>query len=145
MRDPKLPLYEHADETVQAIHPGDIDAVVVMRALEGPQVILLHGAEDPYRVRVERMSDGALTAGPDGVILYVNDRLCELTGSPSAHLVGRELASLFEGEPPNLTLEVTAEARLLCNSDDAMPVAVWSRPIAIGDTTAMLVRLTDLS
>ena len=27
----------------------------------------------------------------------------------------------------------------------AMPVAVWSRPISIGDTTATLVRLTDLS
>ena len=63
-RDPKLPLFDDADETVQAIHQGNIDAVVVMRALEGPQVILLHGAEEPYRVLVERMSDGALTAGP---------------------------------------------------------------------------------
>ncbi|MCL2453357.1 MAG: PAS domain S-box protein, partial [Alphaproteobacteria bacterium] len=96
-RNPKLPRFEDADETVQAIHQGDIDAVVVMRSLEVPQVILLHGAEEPYRVLVERMSDGALTAGPDGIILYVNDRLCELTGSPSARLVGRHLASLFEG------------------------------------------------
>ena len=86
--DPKVPLFEDADETVQAIHQGDIDAVVVMRTLEGPQVILLHGAEEPYRVLVERMSDGALTVGPDGVILYVNDRLCELTGYPSTSLVG---------------------------------------------------------
>ena len=37
----------------------------------------MHGAEEPYRVLVERMSDGALTADPDGIILYVNDRLCE--------------------------------------------------------------------
>jgi PAS domain S-box-containing protein len=143
--DPKRPLFEAADETVQAIHQGDIDAVVVMRGLEGPQVILLHGAEEPYRVLVERMSDGALTAGPDGVILYVNDRLCELTGYPSSRLVGRDLASLFEGEPPRLVPEVTAEAGLMRNGDDAMPVAVWSRPISIGDSTATLVRLTDLS
>jgi len=68
-RDPKQPMFEDADETVQAIHQGDVDAVVVMRALEGPQIILLHGAEEPYRVLVERMSDGALTAAPDGVIL----------------------------------------------------------------------------
>jgi PAS domain S-box-containing protein len=128
-----------------AIHQGDVDAVVVMRALEGPQVILLHGAEEPYRVLVERMSDGALTAGPDGVILYVNDRLCELTGYPSSRLVGRDLVSLFEGEPPTLVPEITAEASLLRNGDEAMPVAVWSRPIPIGDTTATLVRLTDLS
>lgn len=143
--DPKLPLFEDADETVQAIHQGGVDAVVVMRALEGPQVILLHGAEEPYRVLVERMSDGALTADPDGIILYVNDRLCELTGYPSARLVGRDLLSLFEGEPPTLVPEVTAEASLLRNNQDAMPVAVWSRPISIADTRATLVRLTDLS
>ncbi len=143
--DPKLPLFEDADETVAAIHQGDIDAVVVMRSLEGPQVILLHGAEEPYRVLVERMSDGALTTGPDGVVLYVNERLCELTGYPSSRLVGRGLNSLFEGEPPKLVPEVTAEASLLRNGDDAMPVAVWSRPISIADTTATLVRLSDLS
>lgn len=143
--NPKLPLFEDADETVAAIHQGGIDAVVVMRALEGPQVILLHGAEEPYRVLVERMSDGALTADPDGVILYVNDRLCELTGYPSSRLVGSEIASLFEGEPPKLVPEVTAEASLSRNGEDAMPVAVWSRPISIADTTATLVRLTDLS
>jgi two-component sensor histidine kinase/PAS domain-containing protein len=144
-RDSKSLLFEDAHETVQAIHRGDVDAVVVTRGLEGPQVILLHGAEEPYRVLVERMSDGALTAGPNGVILYVNGRLCEQTGLSSARLVGRDLASLFGGEPPTLVPEVTAEASLLRNGDDALPVAVWSRPIPIGDTTATLVRLTDLS
>ena len=144
-RHPELPLFKDADETVRAIHQGDVDAIVVMRGLEGPQVIMLQGAEEPYRVLVERMSDGALTASPDGVILYVNDRLCELTGSPSGHLVGRQLASLFEGGPPNLAPEVTAEASLLRDGGDAMPVAVWSRPIAIGNSEAVLVRLTDLS
>jgi hypothetical protein len=89
-RDPKLPLFDDADETVQAIHQGDIDAVVVMRALEGPQVILLHGAEEPYRVLVERMSDGALTAGPDGTRAsrpslfrtFLWKRICRATATP---------------------------------------------------------------
>jgi PAS domain S-box-containing protein len=143
--DPKLPLFQDADETVAAIHQGEVDAVVVMRALEGPQIILLQGAEEPYRVLVERMSDGALTADPHGVILYVNDRLCEQTGYPSAGLVGRSLPSLFEGGPPNLVPEVTVEASLLRNTGEAMPVAVWSRPISIANSTATLVRLTDLS
>jgi two-component sensor histidine kinase/PAS domain-containing protein len=143
--EPKLPLFEEAAETLAAIHQGDIDAVVVMRALDRPQVILLQGAEEPYRVLVERMSDGALTADPDGVILYVNERLCELTGYPSSRLVGRDLASLFEGEPPPLVPEMTAEASLLRHGHDALPVAVWARSISIANSTATLVRLTDLS
>jgi two-component sensor histidine kinase/PAS domain-containing protein len=144
-RDPKLPLFDDADETIQAIHQGDIDAVVVMRALEGPQVILLQGADEPYRVLVERMSEGALTAGPDGAILYVNGRLCELTGHPAEHFIGCDIDSLFEGEPPELVSDVSVEANLLRDGDIALPVAVWSRPISISGTTATLVTLTDLS
>jgi two-component sensor histidine kinase/PAS domain-containing protein len=143
--DPKLPLFDDADETVQAIYQGDIDAVVVMRALEGPQVILLHGAEEPYRVLVERMSDGALTAGADGTILYVNSRLCDLTGYPAEDLVGRDIESLFEGEPPKLISDVSVEGSLLRNGQTAKPVAVWSRPISIASAAATLVTLTDLT
>jgi PAS domain S-box-containing protein len=144
-RNSKPPALKDAQETVEAIHRGDIDAVVVMRGLEGPQVVLLHGAEEPYRVLVEQMSDGALTAGPDGVILYVNDRLCELTGLPSDALVGRQFASLFDGEPPPLSRDVAVEASLLRIGGDAMPVVVSPRPISIGETDAILVRLTDHS
>ncbi len=144
-RNSTASLLKDAQETIEAIHRGDIDAVVVMRGLEGPQVVMLHGAEEPYRVLVEQMSDGALTAGPDGVILYVNARLCELTGHSSAGLVGRHFASLFDGEPPPLCPDVEAEASLLRNGGDAMPVAVWQRRISIGGTEAILVRLTDLS
>src|SRR5262249_38928181 len=93
----------------------------------------------------ERMSDGALTVGPDRVILYVNDRLCELTGCSSARLVGRDVASLFEDGLPKLVPDATLEASLLRDGDDAMPVSVWSRPLSIANTTATLVRLTDLS
>jgi PAS domain S-box-containing protein len=144
-RDSRASPLKDAQETVEAIYRGDIDAVVVMRGLEGPQVVLLHGAEEPYRVLVEQMSDGALTAGPNGVILYVNDRLCELTGHLSAELVGRHFATLFEGEPPPLSSHVAVQASLSRNGGDAMPVAVSPRPIAIGETEAILVRLTDLS
>jgi two-component sensor histidine kinase/PAS domain-containing protein len=83
--------------------------------------------------------------GLDGVVLYVNDRLCEQTGYPATGLVGRRLTSLFDGEAPKLVPEVTAEASLLRNGEEPMPVAMWSRPISIGDTEATLVRLTDLS
>src|SRR5215470_11828888 len=90
------PLYDDAQETVEAIHRGIVDAVV-MKGSEGPQIIMLQGAEEPYRVLVERMSEGALTFGPDGVILFVNGRLCELTGYSPERLVHRDIATLFEG------------------------------------------------
>ena len=60
-------------------------------------------------------------------------------------LVGRTSLHCSKASRRQLVPEATAEASLLRNGDDAMPVAVWSRPISIGDTTATLVRLTDLS
>ena len=139
------PLFDDAQETVEAIQRGSVDAVVVMKGLEGPQVIMLQGADEPYRVLVERMSDGALTFGPDGLILYVNGRVCELTGYPPEDLVHRHIATLFEGEAPTLAPESSHEASLLRNDNTSLPVSVWARPISIGDRSATLITLTDLS
>jgi PAS domain S-box-containing protein len=139
------PLFDDAQETVEAIHRGIVDAVVVMKGSAGPQVIMLQGADEPYRVLVERMSEGALTYGRDGLILYVNGRLCELAGYPAKSLVHRHINTLFKGEAPRLVPEVSLEASLLRNDDTALPVSVWARPISIGDTSATLVTLTDLS
>jgi two-component sensor histidine kinase/PAS domain-containing protein len=139
------PLFEDAQETVEAIHRGIVDAVVVMKGSGSPQIIMLQGADEPYRVLVERMSEGALTFGSDGVILYVNGRVCELTGYPAESLVHRDIATLFEGEAPSLAPNVSLEASLLRNDNTSLPVSVWAGPIAIGDTSATLVTLTDLS
>ena len=45
-----------------------VDAIVV-QGEDGPRVVLLEGASEPYRVLVERMSDGALTFDGEGTIL----------------------------------------------------------------------------
>ncbi|MGA9439688.1 MAG: PAS domain-containing protein, partial [Pseudolabrys sp.] len=101
VRDVVTPsLINDAAETIDAIHHGHVDAVVIIKGAEGPQVVLLEGADESYRVLVERMSEGALTVGPDGSILYCNGRVSELTGYPAEFLVGRNIATLFEGEAP---------------------------------------------
>jgi PAS domain S-box-containing protein len=142
---PEPQLFDDAQETVEAIHRGIVDAVVVMKGSEGPQIIMLQGADEPYRVLVERMSEGALTFGPDGVILYVNGRVCELTGYSAERLVRRDIATLFDGEAPTLVPNVSLEASLLRNDNTSLPVSVWAGPVSIGDTSATLVTLTDLS
>ncbi len=144
-RNTKPSTFEDADETVRAIHHGDVDAIVVMRDRETPQVIILQGADEPYRVLVEHMSEGALTFGPDGVVLYVNGRLSELTGYPVEQLVDRDVATLFEGEAPTLAPDVSLEANLLRNDNTSLPVSVQARPLSIGDAIATLITLTDLS
>ena len=51
---------EEAEETLRAIRKGEVDALVVSGP-QGDQVYTLKGAEQPYRVFVETMNEGAAT------------------------------------------------------------------------------------
>ena len=54
-----------AEETLRAIYQGEVDALVV-RGPHGPQIFTLRGAQEPYRILVERMHEGALTLSTAG-------------------------------------------------------------------------------
>jgi PAS domain S-box-containing protein len=136
--------FDDAEQVIHAIHHGDVDAFVVVKGGD-PQVITLAGADEPYRVLVQRMNEGVLTVGSDGYIIFVNDRLSELTGFPAEDLIDRHVATLFAGEPPALVPDASLEASLLRRDNSQLPVKVWTRPISIGDKSATLVTLTDLS
>ena len=52
-----------------------------MHAPEGEQIYTLRSADQPYRLMVEHMREGALTLAADGTILYCNQRFAELDGA----------------------------------------------------------------
>jgi two-component system NarL family sensor kinase len=81
-------------EIVYAIRNGRIDALVV-DGQEGEQVLVLQGAEHPYRVLVESINDGAATLDADGTVLYSNKRFAEILHVSSQNFVGTLLQSHF--------------------------------------------------
>ena len=76
-----------AEETIEAIRCGEVDAVVVGGAL-GPQVYTLTNADRPYRLLIEQMKEGAITLSTAGLIVYCNDAFALLLGQPSGHVCG---------------------------------------------------------
>ena len=66
-----------AQETLDAIRSGEVDAVVVSGA-KGSQIYSLTGAEQPYRIYVERMQEGAVTVSADALILYCNQKFADM-------------------------------------------------------------------
>lgn len=141
-----------AEETVRAIYQGAVDAIVV-NGPAGPQIVTLTGADEPYRVLVERMSDGALTVGPDGLVLYVNARLNELSGRRDDQLIGRPFTDLFAGAPAEIAAGIAhppedgvrRELKLSRADGTTLPVSVWAGPVAMGQSPATLITVTDLS
>ena len=62
---------EEAEETLRAIRNNEVDALVI-DGPQGQQIFTLQGAEQPYRILMETMSEGALSMTADGAILYCN-------------------------------------------------------------------------
>jgi PAS domain S-box-containing protein len=98
-----------AEETLRAIRSGEVDALVVSTS-EGDRVFTLRGADEPYRIMLEQMAEGAASLSADRVVLYANRRMAEMLAVPLSSLVGASfdrfvaakdrarLAELFAGQ-----------------------------------------------
>jgi signal transduction histidine kinase len=84
-----------AEEMLQAIRQGDIDALVVEGA-GGRQVHTLHSVEEPYRNLVEQMQEGAVVVTGEGDILYASARFAALVGEPAESVVGRPFGQFVD-------------------------------------------------
>lgn len=83
---------EEAEETLRAIGSGEVDAFVVSGP-DGQQVFTLKGAEQPYRILVETINEGALTVGLDKTILFCNQRFCTMVKSTMNETIGKKLTT----------------------------------------------------
>lgn len=86
-----------AAETIEAIRKGAIDGVVV-DGPRGTRVYTLEGPDEPFRLFVEGMQEGALTLSADGVILYANTFLSALLQRSVPQLVGAPLVAFTAPE-----------------------------------------------
>src|SRR3984885_14475823 len=115
---------EEANETLQAIRLGEVDAVVVQGA-RGDQLFTLKGADEPYRVLIEEMNQGAVTLSANGAILYCNRRFADLLKTPIERIVGEGFGEFVAASERDTfailfemgSLEGSAGEITLCASD----------------------------
>jgi len=134
---------------VDAIRCNQVDALVVDD--EGPKVYTLKSADLPYRMLVEQMGEGALTASPDGSILYCNGCLARLAGSRAEHIIAAPLSSLFApGDHAALDALLQQgsgrrELTLVSRHGECVPVYVGASRLTIEGVEAVGFVITDLS
>src|SRR5688572_28314414 len=78
---------DEAEEMIGAISGGEVDAFLVKDGGD-EQVLVLDGADRPYRLIIEKMQQGAVTLTGDGSIAYANERFCELLGLERGAQIG---------------------------------------------------------
>lgn len=143
---------QDAQNTIEAIQSGAVDAVVV-NGTKGRQVYSLAGAEQRFRVYVEQMQEGAITASDDGLVLYCNRRFAEMVELPLERVIGGPIASHLTPEAwSQLSLVFTEdrefvkqEALIQRGDSDPLAVHLTASRLPDLDQKIMCVVVTDLT
>jgi PAS domain S-box-containing protein len=142
-----------AEETLQAIRSGKVDAIVVYGPA-GEKVFTLQGADHTYRVFVERMNEGAAILSSDHTVLHCNMRFARLLGTGLQSVIGSSMQG-FVLPADHARLEALlrraakrncrGEVRLQTQAGAPLPVHLSLNPLRLDDTRAVCLIASDLS
>ncbi len=141
---------QEAEDTINAIRDGHVEALVV-HAPEGEQIFTLRSADQPYRLMVEQMREGALTLAADSTILYCNQRFAELTARPPERIAGRTLAEFVDARDVSTLRRVLSsescrvEVQLKTDAGASNPAQLSSIALNIDGVRTIAVVVTDLT
>lgn len=83
-----------AEETLNAIQNGQVDAVVV-NGSKGTQVFTLEGSDYAYRILIEDMNEGVALLTMDLSIYYCNSKLASMFDIPLENMIGKPITDFI--------------------------------------------------
>jgi two-component system CheB/CheR fusion protein len=144
---------EEANDTIQAIRSGQVDALVV-QGDGGPRLYTLKTADHIYRVFIEKMKEGAVTLNSAGVILYSNFQFASMVNLPLATVIGSCMADFIPKESLTVYKRITdqgwqsdtrGEIFLRNKNNELIPYLLSVTSLELDEGVALSVILTDLS
>jgi len=144
---------EEANDTIDAIRSGQVDALVVKRNNQH-LVYTLKSADQTYRVLIEKMIEGAVTLNKKGIILYSNSRFAQLMNLPLAKIIGSNFETFVSAEHNESFHqligkawhgEIKGETCLKSRDDKLIPFLVSLTTLELDEGTALSLILTDLT
>ncbi len=145
---------EEANDTINAIRTGQVDAFVVENGGEH-QLYTLKTADQTYRVFIEKMNEGAVTLNRDGLILYSNSRFANMMGMPLEKVLGLSFEEFVPiqsrikfNELINNGWEEDCKEEIILQSvadDNFIPCLLSCNTLELDEGTALSLILTDLT
>ncbi len=142
-----------AEETLRAIQNNEVDALIVTGP-GGQQVYTLQGADEPYRILMETMTEGALTVAADGTILYCNKRFAEILHTPLNRIIGLPIEEIVLAEDHERLRAMTGahsrevhKGEINFNGPDGkrIPVHASARSLQLQGVETICIVATDLT
>ncbi|RYF97273.1 MAG: PAS domain-containing sensor histidine kinase [Chitinophagaceae bacterium] len=141
-----------ANETIEAIRTGQVDALVV-EGSEGHQLYTLKSADHTYRVFIEKMNEGAVTLDKDGVIMYCNSSFAQMArgsisnviGLPFTRFLTESSVPVFEELFANCWAQDCKGELQLKSEPLPIPVHLSLTALEVQDGVSLSMILTDLT
>jgi len=120
----------------------------------GAQVFTLESAEQPYRVLIEQMQEGAVTLSEEGVILYCNLRFSQMLRVPHEKMITSPVQSFVvpeQAERLDLLLgkgareSARAEMTLRAGDGTLLPTYITVSPLPVEVEGCLCMVVTDLT
>lgn len=99
-----------ANETLRAIRSGEVDALVV-NGKNGDQIFTLKNADQPYRILVETMNEGAATLDNEGSIFYCNKRFADVLATQMDAIIGTSIFQFIKFDEQKKFQEVFSNGK----------------------------------
>lgn len=141
-----------ANETIEAIRTGQIDALVV-QGVNGHQLYTLKSADLTYRVFIEKMTEGAVTLNSNGIILYSNSQFAKMVNLPLSKVIGLPFENFISKENStryralfDQSWKADSKGEFLLESGDKqIPVQLSLTSLELDEGVSLSVILTDLT
>jgi PAS domain S-box-containing protein len=141
-----------ANETIEAIRTGQVDAIVVNDG-DSRQLYALKSADLTYRVFIEKMTEGAVTLNKDGTIVYCNSQFAHMIKLPLSQVIGNSFSGFVAEESRSdygicfersWTGDCKIEA-LLRSGEENKPVQLSFNMLQLDEGVSMSIIITDLT
>ena len=142
-----------ANDTINAIRSGQVDAVVV-QGENGPCLYSLKTADHTYRVFIEKMKEGALTLSSAGIILYCNSQFASMVNLPLATVIGACMTDFIPKESlaeykriaeQGWQSDTKGEIFLRNRNNELIPFLLSVTSLELDEGIALSIILTDLT
>jgi PAS domain S-box-containing protein len=143
---------QEAEDTLEAIRSGAIDAIVV-EGEEQQQIFTLKSADYTYRMLIESMSQGAVTISEDGVVLYSNKQFSKMMNVPLEQIIGSKIQQYFASHDKEHVIQliedpdiVDQELTVEINCTPYLAVMISATKLPAQDSIAyMYMVITDMT
>ena len=143
---------DEAEETLNAIQNGEIDAIITPQWFNGPKVYTLESADSLYRNLVQEMNEGVATLTIDGTIVYGNSQLASMLELPMEKLIGQKLYDFIIAKDKkiyptifNRGLKRKSSGEISIKSVRGNVLPVYISVNTLKDLKGVYVVITDLS